>query len=407
MKNKFDNTTIFKAPDGRSYLVPFILVTSLFLLWGFAHGLLDVLNKHFQLAFTMTKAESGLVQFSTYIAYFLMAIPAGIFMKKYGYKKGIILGLLLFATGAFSFIPAALMHSSTPFLIALFIIACGLCILETAANPYSTVLGPKESAAQRINLSQSFNGLGWILGPLAGGTLIFGTPEGDSSALTKPYILVGSIVLVIGILFFFTKLPEIKEDDEKTPVTENIPDKSIWKHRHFVLAVIAQFAYCAAQTGIFSFFINYVTEQDPSIDPEKASRFLAFGGMTLFMVGRLSGSMLMKWTTPNKLLVLFSLISSVCMLLVILALGRISLYALYTTFFFMSIMFPTIFALGLSNMGTLTKKASSYIVMGVAGGAFSPMLMGLIGENNMAVGFIVPFVAFIYILFFAAKGYRS
>ena len=407
MKNKIDNTTIFKAPDGRSYLVPFILVTSLFLLWGFAHGLLDVLNKHFQLAFTMTKAESGLVQFSTYIAYFLMAIPAGIFMKKYGYKKGIILGLLIFATGAFSFIPAALIHSSTPFLIALFIIACGLCILETAANPYSTVLGPKESAAQRINLSQSFNGLGWILGPLVGGTLIFGTPEGDSSALTKPYILVGSIVLVIGILFFFTKLPEIKEDDEKTPVTENIPDKSIWKHRHFVLAVIAQFAYCAAQTGIFSFFINYVTEQDPSIDPEKASRFLAFGGMTLFMVGRLSGSMLMKWTTPNKLLVLFSLISSVCMLLVILALGRISLYALYTTFFFMSIMFPTIFALGLSNMGTLTKKASSYIVMGVAGGAFSPMLMGLIGENNMAVGFIVPFVAFIYILFFAAKGYRS
>lgn len=407
MKNKIDNTTIFKAPDGRSYLVPFILVTSLFLLWGFAHGLLDVLNKHFQLAFTMTKAESGLVQFSTYIAYFLMAIPAGIFMKKYGYKKGIILGLLLFATGAFSFIPAALIHSSTPFLIALFIIACGLCILETAANPYSTVLGPKESAAQRINLSQSFNGLGWILGPLVGGTLIFGTPEGDSSALTKPYILVGSIVLVIGILFFFTKLPEIKEDDEKTPVTENIPDKSIWKHRHFVLAVIAQFAYCAAQTGIFSFFINYVTEQDPSIDPEKASRFLAFGGMTLFMVGRLSGSMLMKWTMPNKLLVLFSLISSVCMLLVILALGRISLYALYTTFFFMSIMFPTIFALGLSNMGTLTKKASSYIVMGVAGGAFSPMLMGLIGENNMAVGFIVPFVAFIYILFFAAKGYRS
>ena len=407
MKNKFDNTTIFRTPDGRSYLVPFTLVTSLFLLWGFAHGLLDVLNKHFQLAFTMTKAESGLVQFSTYIAYFLMAIPAGIFMKKYGYKKGIILGLLLFATGAFSFIPAALMHSSTPFLIALFIIACGLCILETAANPYSTVLGPKESAAQRINLSQSFNGLGWILGPLVGGTLIFGTPEGDSSALTKPYILVGSIVLVIGILFFFTKLPEIKEDDERTPVTENIPDKSIWKHRHFVLAVIAQFAYCAAQTGIFSFFINYVTEQDPSIDPEKASRFLAFGGMTLFMVGRLSGSMLMKWTMPNKLLVLFSLISSVCMLLVILALGRISLYALYTTFFFMSIMFPTIFALGLSNMGTLTKKASSYIVMGVAGGAFSPMLMGLIGENNMAVGFIVPFVAFMYILFFAAKGYRS
>lgn len=406
MKNDSDKTSIFKAPGGKSYLVPFILVTSLFLLWGFAHGLLDVLNKHFQMVFTMTKAESGLVQFSTYIAYFLMALPAGIFMKRYGYKKGIILGLLLFAAGAFSFIPAALMHSSTPFLIALFVIACGLCILETAANPYSTVLGPKESAAQRINLSQSFNGLGWILGPLVGGMLIFGSPEGDSMALTKPYILVGSVVLIVGILFIFTKLPEIKEEEEGNLTVENIPEKSLWKHRHFVLAVIAQFAYCAAQTGIFSFFINYVTEQDPGIDPGKASRILAFGGMTLFMIGRLSGSMLMKWTTPNKLLALFSLISAVCMFLVIFALGKISLYALYTTFFFMSIMFPTIFALGLSGMGSLTKKASSYIVMGVAGGAFSPMLMGFIGENNMAIGFVVPLIAFGYILFFAVRGFR-
>lgn len=406
MKNNSDKMPIFKAPDGKSYLVPFILVTSLFLLWGFAHGLLDVLNKHFQLAFTMTKAESGLVQFSTYIAYFLMALPAGIFMKKYGYKKGIILGLLLFAVGAFSFIPAAYMHSSTPFLIALFIIACGLCILETAANPYSTVLGPKESAAQRINLSQSFNGLGWILGPLVGGFLIFGSPEGDSMALTKPYILVGSIVLIVGILFFFTKLPEIKQECEQGSSAENIPHKPLWKHRHFVLAVIAQFAYCAAQTGIFSFFINYVTEQDPDIDPEKASRILAFGGMTMFMVGRLSGSMLMRWTTPNRLLALFSFISAICMLLVISASGKISLYALYTTFFFMSIMFPTIFALGLSGMGSLTQKASSYIVMGVAGGAFSPMFMGFIGENNMATGFVVPLIAFVYILFFAVKGFR-
>lgn len=275
MKNKFDNTTIFRTPDGRSYLVPFTLVTSLFLLWGFAHGLLDVLNKHFQLAFTMTKAESGLVQFSTYIAYFLMAIPAGIFMKKYGYKKGIILGLLLFATGAFSFIPAALMHSSTPFLIALFIIACGLCILETAANPYSTVLGPKESAAQRINLSQSFNGLGWILGPLVGGALIFGTPEGDSSALTKPYILVGSIVLVIGILFFFTKLPEIKEDDERTPVTENIPDKSFGSNRLRTWPIYLSLPYCAAQTGIFDFFIITFTDKTRVSDLQKSvvSRF--------------------------------------------------------------------------------------------------------------------------------------
>lgn len=393
------------APGGKSYLVPFILITSLFLLWGFAHGLLDVLNKHFQGVFTMTKAESGLVQFSTYIAYFLMALPAGAFMKRYGYRKGIIMGLLLFAIGAFGFIPAAFLHSATPFLIALFVIACGLCILETAANPYSTILGPSASAAQRLNLSQSFNGLGWILGPLVGGLLIFGASEGDSMALTKPYILVGGIVLFVALLFFFTKLPEIKpeEEEEVTAIVEEKPAASLWKRRQFVRSVVAQFCYCAAQTGIFGFFINYVTEMDPGISNLRASRILAFGGMALFMIGRLSGSFTMKWLAPGRLLTWYSLLSAVCMALVVASVGTLSLYALYLSFFFMSIMFPTIFALGLEGMGVYTKKASSYIVMGVVGGAFSPMLMGYIGEENMALGFIVPLIAFLYILYFAIK----
>ena len=393
------------APGGKSYLVPFILITSLFLLWGFAHGLLDVLNKHFQGVFTMTKAESGLVQFSTYIAYFLMALPAGAFMKRYGYRKGIIMGLLLFAIGAFGFIPAAFLHSATPFLIALFVIACGLCILETAANPYSTILGPPASAAQRLNLSQSFNGLGWILGPLVGGLLIFGASEGDSMALTKPYILVGGIVLFVALLFFFTKLPEIKpeEEEEVTAIVEEKPAAFLWKRRQFVRSVVAQFCYCAAQTGIFGFFINYVTEMDPGISNLRASRILAFGGMALFMIGRLSGSFTMKWLAPGRLLTWYSLLSAVCMALVVASVGTLSLYALYLSFFFMSIMFPTIFALGLEGMGVYTKKASSYIVMGVAGGAFSPMLMGYIGEENMALGFIVPLIAFLYILYFAIK----
>ena len=393
------------APGGKSYLVPFILITSLFLLWGFAHGLLDVLNKHFQGVFTMTKAESGLVQFSTYIAYFLMALPAGAFMKRYGYRKGIIMGLLLFAIGAFGFIPAAFLHSATPFLIALFVIACGLCILETAANPYSTILGPSASAAQRLNLSQSFNGLGWLLGPLVGGLLIFGASEGDSMALTKPYILVGGIVLFVALLFFFTKLPEIKpeEEEEVTAIVEEKPAASLWKRRQFVRSVVAQFCYCAAQTGIFGFFINYVTEMDPGISNLRASRILAFGGMALFMIGRLSGSFTMKWLAPGRLLTWYSLLSAVCMALVVASVGTLSLYALYLSFFFMSIMFPTIFALGLEGMGVYTKKASSYIVMGVAGGAFSPMLMGYIGEENMALGFIVPLIAFLYILYFAIK----
>lgn len=402
--------SLVAAPGGKSYLIPFILITSLFLLWGFAHGLLDVLNKHFQGVFTMTKAESGLVQFSTYIAYFLMALPAGAFMRRYGYKRGIILGLLLFAGGAFAFIPAALLHSAVPFLVALFVIACGLCILETAANPYSTVLGPVESAARRLNLSQSFNGLGWILGPLVGGWLIFGAPEDDMFALTKPYILVGTVVLLVALLFIFTRLPEVKEGqveeafpDEHSSVKSITPTVSIWRYPRFVRAVAAQFCYCAAQTGIFSFFINYVTEADPTITNIQASRILAFGGMALFMIGRLSGSFTMRWMAPNRLLTWFALANAVCMAVVVVSAGAISLYALYLSFFFMSIMFPTIFALGLEGMGVYTKKASSYIVMGVAGGAFSPMLMGYIGEADMATGFIVPLIAFLYILYFAIR----
>ena len=399
--------TIFSSPSGKSYLFPFILITSLFLMWGIAHGLLDVLNKHFQVAFTMSKAQSGLVQFSTYIAYGLMSIPAGIFMKKYGYKKGIILGLLLYATGAFGFVPAARLQSYSPFLIALFVVACGLCILETAANPYSTVLGPKESAAQRINLSQSFNGLGWVLGPFIGGQLILGAADNDTMALTKPYLILGTCTLIIAVLFFFTRLPHIVETDEP-PVTaaDEVATKPMWAHKHFLLAVIAQFLYVAAQSGIFSFFINYVMELDSSISKVKASQFLAFGGMALFMIGRLSGSFIMGKFHPAKLLGFYSLMCAIAMILVILSMGKISLYALYISFFFMSIMFPTIFALGVAKMGAYTKRASSFLVMGVAGGAFAPILMGYIGEQSMAIGFVVPLVCFLFILFYGLKGYK-
>ena len=413
MENK-GKKSLVSAAGGKSFLLPFLLITSLFLLWGFAHGLLDVLNKHFQTAFTMSKAESGLVQFVTYIAYFLMALPAGAFMKRFGYKSGIIAGLMLFALGAFAFVPAAYTHSAVPFLIALFIIACGLCILETAANPYSTVLGPAEYAAQRLNLSQSFNGLGWILGPLVGGALIFGAQSDDSFALAKPYILVGCIVLVVVVIFSFVSLPDINEEemeelfpDDASTLKEMTPTVSMWRCPQFVRSIAAQFCYCAAQTGIFSFFINYVTELKPTLTNVEASQILAFGGMALFMLGRLSGSFIMKKISPEKLLGIYSLANILCMILVIFEFGNISLYALYISFFFMSIMFPTIFALGLEGMGVHTKKASSYIVMGVAGGAFSPMLMGYIGENEMSIGFAVPLIAFAYILYFAMRCRKS
>ncbi len=419
--------------DGKNYLLPFILVTSLFLLWGFAHGLLDVLNKHFQTILHVNKTQSAFVQFSVYIGYFAMGIPAGLMMKKFGYRKGIIFGLLLFATGAFLFYPATMLGSFLPFLLALFIIACGLAFLETAANPYTTVLGPSESAAQRINLAQSFNAVGWILGPLLGGLLIFGAEQtektGKFDSLIVPYMAIGCVVLVVALAFVFTRLPEIKENSEDEIMEENPPMRLLLKYPFFILAVIAQFLYVAAQTGINSFFINYVTEELPNVqapvidimshlgkfgdvfmpkNPEQAaSLVLAFGGMGLFWVGRLSGSFMMRFFKPNRLLTFYATTNTILMLLVVMGLGWISVVALFSTYFFMSIMFPTIFALGIKNLGPLTKKASSFLVMAVAGGAFLPIAMGAIADNfNMALGFILPMLCFIFIAFYGIAGYR-
>jgi len=393
--------SMLRSTSGKSFLFPFLLISSLYLLWGCAHGMLDVLNKHFQTCFDMSKAESGFVQFSTYLAYFIMAIPAGAILKRFGYKKGLFMGLMVFAIGAFAFIPAAFVNSPIPFLIALFVLACGLCIIETGAHPYATVLGPPESAAQRINVAAAFNGVGWIIGPLIGGTLIFGADVSDNMATAKPYILVGIVVLMVAVTLLFVKMPEIvPPTDDKKETTDRKSLVSIWKKRSFVLAVVAQFLYVAAQTGIFGFFINYVLELYPSLTTLQASRMLSFGGMGLFLVGRLTSSWFMKWVDPARLLTFFALAASVCMVLVIMSLGMVSLIALCASIYFMSMMFPTIFALGVHGLGVQTKQASSYIVMGVAGGAVSPLLMGLMGEKNMAIGFFIPLFCFFFILYY-------
>lgn len=419
---------LLQAADGSSYLRPFALVTSLFLLWGFAHGLLDVLDKHFQNTLHISKAESGFVQFSLYIGYLAMAYPAGVFMKRFGYKNGIILGLSLFATGAFLFYPVAKLVAFVPFLMALFIIACGLSCLETAANPYTTVLGPKEGAARRINIAQSFNGMGWILGPLLGGWFIFGAEKkgnaGTFDSLIPPYMYVGSIVVVVAIIFAFTRLPAIKEDNEEG-IAENATVGELFKHTGFVLAVIAQFLYVAAQTGFNSFFINYVTESLSGVqavvsgmmqnlgrfgevfmpkNPEQAaSLILALGGMGCFWIGRLAGSWLMKFIAPARLLALYALINTVLSFIVVIRLGWLSVIALFSAYFFMSLMFPTIFALGIRGLGPLTKKASSFLVMAVAGGAFCPPLMGAVADHaGMSIAFIIPMCCFAFITFYAA-----
>lgn len=433
MKNNKKNTKLFLGPNGTSYLLPFILVTCLFLMWGFAHGLLDVLNKHFQNILHVSKAQSGFVQFSLYIGYLVMAVPAGLIMKRFGYRKGIVFGLGLFSLGAFLFYPAAKLGTFLPFLIALFVIASGLTCLETAANPYSTVLGPKESAPQRINLSQSFNGLGWILGPLIGGLLIFGaeTKGNDSKfdSLLMPYMIIGCVVLVVAVAFLFTKLPDIKEHSEED-TDENPPMRMLLKHPFFIFAVVAQFLYVAGQTGINSFFINYVTEEVSNVqssisllmknlgsfgevfmprNPEQAaSLILAFGGMGLFWLGRLSGSFFLRYVAPGKMLLAYGLINTILIMLVVLGLGYISVVALFSSYFFMSVMFPTIFALGIRDLGALTKKGSSFLVMAVAGGAFCPPIMGLIADKfSMAIGFLIPMFCFAFIAYFGVFSMRK
>jgi len=401
----------------KEYLLPFILITSLFFLWGIAHGMLDTLNKHFQDILHLSKSRSGMIQFSVYTAYFLMALPAGYFMRKFGYKKGIILGLVLFASGAFLIAATTSFESFWLFLIFLFVLGCGLATLETAANPYTTKLGPPNSAAQRINFSQSFNGLAWVIGPLIG-LFIYGNkgaaPGEKLTSLILPYFLIGLVVLAVAVLFYKTTLPEINEeeialDNVSTEIADNPTyHKPLVKQPHFVLGVLAQFSYVAAQTGIFSYLINFVTDvnQKPHFNTSYGPYFLSIG-FALFMIGRMSGSYIMGFIKPSRILALYALMCCILLPFVSASLGWFSLIALYAVFFFMSIMFPTIFALGIKDLGPKTKKASSFIVMSIVGGAVFPPLMGWIADiHGMSVGFYAPIPFFIFILYYALYGHK-
>lgn len=390
------------------YIFPLILVTSLFFLWGFAYGLLDVLNKHFQETLNITKTRSTLLQGAYFGAYFLVALPAGLFMNKYGYKKGIVLGLLLYAFGAFLFYPAAEQLSFNFFLIALFILASGLACLETAANPYVTVLGKPETSESRLNLSQCFNGVGSFMGPIIGAYLFFGSSKGTAGgnldSVKIIYIIIGVVVLIIAGLFIRTTLPDIKESGiVSSPALDKKP---LFSHRNFTSGIVAQFFYVAAQVGIAAFFINYCTESGVGIQNARAATLLSLG-MILFTAGRFIGTALMRVIAPNKLLTTYALIN---VLLCALVIGNnlwISVYALMAIFFFESIMFPTIFALGIKDMGHHTKKASSFIIMSIAGGALMPVAMGLLADKySTAISYSIPLVCFLIVAWYGWRGYR-
>jgi MFS transporter, FHS family, L-fucose permease len=393
----------------RKFILPIILVTSLFFLWGVAYGLLDVLNKHFQDALNITKQRSTLLQAAYFGAYFLVALPAGLFMQKVGYKKGIITGLFLYASGALLFYPAAQNANFVFFLLALFVLASGLTFLETAANPYMTVLGKPETSEFRLNLSQSFNGVGSFIGPIIGGALFFGNSSasnaGELGSVKLVYIAIAIIVLIVAFLFIRTPMPEVKEE-ELVVSKRNHTGKTLFQHAHFIWAVIAQFFYVAGQVGIAALFINYCTEKDLGITNERAA-YLLSGSLALFTIGRFAGTVLMKFIAPNKLLAIYALLNIALCAVVVWSVGMISIYALMAIFFFESIMFPTIFALGIKNLGVYTKKGASFIIMSIVGGALVPYIMGsLATSHSTPFSFIVPMICFVVVFLFAVRGYK-
>lgn len=388
----------------RKYLVPFVLITLLFFLWGFARAILDVLNKHFQNALHISITHSSLIQVTTYLGYFLMAIPAGIFINRYGYRRGVVFGLILFGAGSLMFIPGAAMGSFYVFLLCLFIIGCGLVFLETAANPYVTELGAKETATSRLNLSQSFNGLGSLFATFCIGQFLFNnTDEGGNVAV--PYTILGILVLVIALVFSRVHLPEIKHEETEEDQADGSNIGKLFKHHGmFVFGLLALLCYEIAEISINSYFINFVTGMHWMTD--RTASLVLTVALAFFMVGRFLGSWVMRYIKATTALFICAIGSVVCIGLVLCDLGKASLIALIANYLFEAIMFPTIFAIALTGLGNLTKSASSLLMMTPIGGC-GFLLMGLIADRtHVVLPFVVPFVSFLIVLAFAAREYN-
>lgn len=380
------------------YIVPFILITSLFFMWGGARAVLDVLNKHFQLSFGVTKAHSALMQSAIYGAYFLLAVPAGLLIRRFGTRIGVIVGLALFGIGSLLFIPTSMVMIFELFLLPLFVIGCGLVILETAANPYITLLGDPRTSARRLNLAQSFNGLGSIMGVMLGGLFFLGdsTVGSGNTDIALPYTYIGIFVLIVAVCFTKVKLPEVIQEDSQRVSGDKRALKPL-----FFLGLAALVAYEIAEISINTFFINYMSD-DGFLSPKDAAMALSIAGLGLFMAGRVIGSGLMSRISSKKILLICAFGTVTAMVLTILPLGVVSKCALVVCYVFESIMFPTIFALSLQYAHGDTERASSILMMSVVGGAIGPVTMGWMGDTfSIAAAFIVPLVGFLVVLAFA------
>lgn len=430
-----ETPTISTSNGNRSYTVAFILVTSLFFLWGIANSLNGTLIKHFQTALNLNRAQAGIVDSAFYIGYFVMALPAALLMNRIGYKKGILIGLVLYVIGALLFYPAAEMRVYSFFLLALFVIACGLAFLETAANPYVTVLGNPSSAESRINFSQSFNGLSIILGPVIGSLFIFSDKEytnemlntmpheaaeavriAEAQSVQMPYLIIAGMVLIVTVLFAITKMPEISSAAEK-----KASFKGITRHRHLMFGVIAQFFYVGAQASLWGYFVDlklhYARENHLGIvstlyqlpenmTPTQIASFHASFALVLFMVGRFVGTYLLTKFSSSRLLAAYAAACVVLIIYAIMGSGLGAIVAISLTYFFMSIMFPTIFALSIKNLGDQVKLGSGLVIMAIVGGAVLPPLTGWISLAGIENALIIPLISFLVILFFGISGYK-
>jgi len=407
--------------------LPFVLVTTLFLLWGIPSNLNDVLIKQFMKSFEMNRFQAGLIQSAFYLGYFLLALPAALVMRKYGYKTGLVIGLLLFGAGALLFWPAAVVQRYEFFLFALFVIAGGLSFLETGANPFISVLGDPRTSEQRLNLAQAFNPLGCIAGVVVGTIFIFSGVELNPAQVAElktagkyqaylrhetlrvvtPYLVLGCIVFFFAVVIMSTKFPKLAEESIATGDAPQGSFRGLLQHRHFVQGVLAQFFYIGAQVGTWSYFITYV--QDYTHLPEKDAGYFLTGTLVVFTVGRFVATYLMKFIEPSKLMGFYSLSNIVLVAIGVLLPGWIGLWAIFLTSFFMSLMFPTIFALGLKGLGPNTKIAGSLIVMAVIGGAIFTPVMGRIFEatHSMATAMIVPLLCYLFITYYAFVGSKS
>ncbi len=438
--NQDDENLTLNETGKTNFLVPFILVTSLFFLWGLANSLNGTLVKQFQTALDLQRWQANIVETAFYLGYFVMALPAGYVMKKMGYKMGILIGLILYSAGAFLFYPAAEVRMYSFFLAALFLIASGIAFLETAANLYVTVLGDPQKGDFRLNLAQSFNGISIILGPVIGGLFIFSDKEysremlhalplaeseairiSQAASVQTPYLIIGAVVAFVAILFAITKMPEVKLVTKNSINHAKISISALLKNRHLTLGIVAQFCNVGAQVSLWGNFVDlkidlaknsnlWIVEQiyqtTSSMSITQIASFHASFAFILFMLGRFIGTYFMGKHDSNKILGIYSVGAVISILIAIFGGGIVAVFALMMVYFFQSIMFPTIFALACKDLGEGSKLASSLIIMSIVGGAIIPPLAAALFKVSTSAALMVPFICFLFIVHYAYNGYK-